>query len=173
MYDKEGADGAAGGNRAWMVAIAVAAATAAGQAASARGDLRVPVRALLDQVPYKYGFTPSEGLSQHGPLRWAASRAVEVMPAEDRWLQLAIWADQTHQTEPVTVRVWLNQRRVVEESIHATEPLLYYLHATEQTKWIMFELSASRAADEEHALRIAHQWLKQPPADAPAERIIR
>jgi hypothetical protein len=170
--------------RWWGAAIALAVVVAAGQAVTARGDLRVPARALWTGVPFKYGFSAPEGVSQHGELRWAARHAVEVLPVKGAWLELAIWAPgpdppsprlrrTSPSAEPPTVRVWRDRRRVIEQTIRTSEPLVYFLQAPEGSQWMMLEMDASRAEDTERALRVALGWLERVPPGAAPDRLIR
>jgi len=169
-------------------AIVLALVVATGQAVTAVGDLRVPSRALRTHIPYSYGVSQPEGLSEYGELRWVAARAVGVMPVPDRWLQLTMWAPHADvATDPVIVEIWVTPRRVLQHALSSQEPVSYFLQIPEGAEWTMLELSASRSvrgprhADsawwggfrEGRAIQIATKWHRDVPENVSAERIIR
>ncbi len=157
----------------WTSAFVIAGIAAAGQAVAARADLRVPVRAVRSGVHFKYGFTPSEGPSQFGDLRWAAARAVETLPVEQPWLEIALWAPEPDvQSNPVEARVSVNRRRRIAQTISSNEPVVYYLQVPTDQQQVILEVSASRALDSDHALRVAYQWMREVPRATPPERVI-
>jgi hypothetical protein len=156
----------------WTAAIALAAVTATGQAISARGDLRVPERALWTGAPFRYGFSPV-GLSRYGEMLWIGRRAVQVLPAERRWLQIALWPPGSNLSGGPTVGVMINGRQVIRDTPITAAPAVYYIRTPEGSKWVMLELEASHAADGDRALAVAMDWVHEPPPDAPPARVIR
>ena len=135
----------------------------------------MPVRALENGVRYRYGFAPTEGFSQYGFLRWAAAHAVEVSAVEQPWLQLAIYPAESQDvsTNPISVRVWMNQRRIIEHTLATREPIVHVLQMPPEAKWIMLELTASGSSDDHQAVRVAHEWLRDIPRSAHPDRVIR
>lgn len=158
----------------WRGAFAVAVLTAAGVGLTAAGDLRVPLRALRTGLPYSYGVSPPEGLSEYGELRWTASRAVAVVAVPNRYLKLTFWAPHPDvASNPVTVQVELNQRRVIGHSLSSHEPITYYLEMPENAHWALVEVSVSREIRQDRALQVATAWLRELPPDVPSERVVR
>jgi hypothetical protein len=158
----------------WVAAFALAIAVGIGQWASANDDLRVPQRALRTGVPYSYGLSPPEGVSEYGELRWAASRAAAVVAVPNRWLRLTIWAPQPDVTSnPVTMAVSLNHRQVIEHTANSREPVSFYLQLPEGGRWALLELRASREWRPDRALQIATAWLRQLPDEVSPARAIR
>jgi hypothetical protein len=154
---------------AWVVAIVVAI----GQGLAATGDLRVPRRAQRSQLPFAYGLTPSEGLSEFGEFRWASARAVSVQPTAGPWLQLTIWAPHSDvATRPVRYAVSLNGRDVITREARDRDPQTYYLQMPRDERFVMIEFHASRDAQPDRALQIATTWLGGVPAGAPPDRVI-
>jgi hypothetical protein len=161
-------------SRLWLVSLSLAVWVAAGQAISARQDLRVPLRALRSQLPYEYGLSPVEGLSEHGDLRWAAKRAVVVMPVPNRWLQVTVWAPHADvQSRPVIVRIGLNGQQVVEHTISDYQPVSYFLQMPEDTRWTLLEISGSRDVQPERALQVAMAWKRELPSGVPHDRVVQ
>ncbi len=163
-----------GGRRMWMGAFAVAGLTAVGLGLTAANHLRVPLRALRTGLPYSYGVAPPEGLSEYGELRWTASRAVAVVAVPNRWLKLTFWAPHLDVgSNPVTLRVGLNRRGVIEHSLSSHEPVTYYLEMPENARWALIEVSASREIRPDRALQVATAWLRELPRDASPEQVVR
>ena len=146
------------------LAFALAALVAAGLAVSARGDLRVAARALRTQVPYSYGLSPPEGLSEYGELRWAATRAAELIPVANRYLQITMWAlNPDVQNRPVTVTVSLDGRPVIERALTSHDPATFHLEMPENARWALLEIAVSREWQRDHAVQMATTWLRERP----------
>ena len=153
----------------WLLAIVVAI----GQGLEARGELRVPRRAQRSLLPFAYGLTPPEGLSEFGEFRWAGARAVSVLPTAGPWLQLTIWAPHSDvATRPVSYTVSLNERPVIVREARDRDPQTYYLQMPRDHRFVMLEFDASRELQPDRALQIATTWLGGVPAGAPPERVI-
>jgi hypothetical protein len=157
----------------WAAAIIIAVATASGQAASARGDLRAPERALWTGAPYRYGFATPEGISEFGELRWMSTHALQVMPVERAWLQLAVWPPTSNLAAGPLLDVRMNGRIAIEKSAINAAPVVYYIQVPERREWVMFEFAVSNAADDDRAVAVAMDWVHAPPANAPRERVIQ
>jgi O-antigen ligase len=160
----------------WVAAFGLAIIAAGGQWLSAHGDLRVPVRAARTEIPYGYGLSLPDGTSPYGDLRWAARRAVAVVPIPDRWVRLTVWpahgADPDGADDPVTVRVWLNGRLRLERTLSGPEPQPYVLEMPEGARWVALELEASRDLQPGRALRVAATWHHDAPAGVPDDHVI-
>jgi hypothetical protein len=135
--------------------------------------LRVPERALWTGAPFKYGFAPPEGISQYGDLRWMGRHAVQVMRVERRWLQLALWPPGSDLSAGPLLDVAMNGRHIIRDAPITAAPVIYYIRTPEASEWVMFEFDASRAVESGRALAVAMDWVHDPPAGTPAERIIR
>jgi O-antigen ligase len=157
----------------WSAAFALAALVAAGQARAAAGDLGLPRRAQKSGLPFAYGVTAPEGLSEFGEFRWAAGRGVSVQPPLGPWLQLTIWtAHPDVASRPVHYEVALDGRAVVSADSHDREPRTYYLQMPRGERMIVLEFAASRDVHRDRALQLATAWIGAPPADAPPDRVI-
>jgi hypothetical protein len=157
----------------WIAAAVLAAATATGQAISARGNLRVPERAVWTGAPFRYGFAPLEGISQYGELRWMGRHAVEVLKVERRWLQLALWPPSSNLAAGPLLDVTMNGRRIIHDAPITAAPVVYYVRTPEESKWVMFEFDASHEPENGRALAVAADWVHDPPTGVPAERVVR
>ena len=146
------------------VAFALAFVVAVGVALSARGDLRVSSRALRTGVPYSYGLSAPEGVSEFGELRWSAKRSVAVVSVPNRYLRVTMWAlNPDVATRPVTARVSLDGRRVVDRTLTSHDPATFYLELPENARWALLEIEASREWQRDKAIQIATTWLRQKP----------
>ena len=158
----------------WAVASILAIVVAIGQGLDATGDLRVPRRAQRSQLPFAYGLTPPEGLSEFGEFRWAGARAVSVQPTAGPWLQLTIWTPHSDvAARPVRYAVSLNGREVITREARDRDPQTYYLQMPRDERFVMLEFHASRDAQPDRALQIATTWLGGVPAGTPPDRVIR
>ena len=157
----------------WTAALAIAIVAAAGQGVIARGNLRAPERALWTGAPFRYGFAPPEGISQYGDLRWMGRHAVQVLPVERRWLQLALWPPSSDLAAGPQLDVRMNGRHIIRGEAITAAPVVYYIQTPESSEWVMFELDVSEEIDNDRALAVAMDWFHAPPPGTPAERIIR
>lgn len=157
----------------WIGALSLAAITATGVAISATGDLRVVRRALDSGLPYEYGISAPEGLSEYGEARQVAREAVWVVPARHRWLQLTLWAAHADvASNPVIARIDFDGREVIRHTFTNREPVTYALEVPD-AKFVWLETHVSRAAQSGWALQLASAWFREQPAGLPEERIIR
>ncbi len=158
----------------WLVVLAVAACVAIGQAIEARGSLRVVQRALRNQLPYHYGLSAPEGLSEYGEFRWVARQAVAVLPAQGRWLQLTIWAPHVDvATHSVTYSVAFNGRPPIVVQATNRDPKTFYAHVPDGRHVVLVEFRASRELHQDRALQVATAWPRTLPAGLPPEQVIR
>jgi hypothetical protein len=146
------------------VAFALALVVAAGVAIDARGDLRVTSRALRTEVPFSYGFSAPEGVSEFGELRWAATRAAWVLPVPNRYLQITLWAASPDvAARPVTVRVSLNGQQHIDRTLTSQEPSTFVLEMPDGARWALVELGASNEWQRDKAVQVAIMWMREKP----------
>jgi hypothetical protein len=161
------------GRGIWYVVFLIAAATAAGQVASARGSLRVPQRAVKLGVPYHYGMTLPEGVSEYGEMRWIQSGALDVRPVQRRWYQLTFWHPRPGPNSPaVEVRVDIDGREALRRSIPASEPVSYFIEAPQDRRSMVLRFVVSPVY-QPYALGIAQQWHDELPGNVPRAQVIR
>ena len=157
----------------WIAAVLIAIIVAVGQALAARGDLRVARRAQLSELPFSYGVTAPEGLSEFGDFRWVSGRAVAVWPIAGPWLQLTLWAPHADvATRPVGYRVLVDGGEVITREVSDRSPQTYYVQAPRGERWLMLEVRASHEMNPDRALQIATAWVARVPAGAPPDRVI-
>jgi hypothetical protein len=161
------------GSLPWLAGLMLAGTIAIGLALSARGSLRVAERARRAELPYSYGLSAPEGISEYGELRWSARHAVAVIPVPNRWLQLTVWTPPAAVASPVTWRVSVDERPLIEHTSAGVEPTTYYLEMPSGARHALLEIAASPAATTDRALQVATTWLRELPANAPSERVIR
>ena len=148
--------------RTWP-AFALAFVVAIGVAISAHGDLRVASRALRTQVPYSYGLSAPEGVSEFGELRWAASHAVWVIPVPNRYLQMTLWAlNPDVAARPVNVRVSVNGQQTVDRTLTTHDPSTLSLEMPDGARWALVELDVSHQWQRDKAVQVATVWRREP-----------
>jgi O-antigen ligase len=150
----------------WGIALTYVAITAY----VAYTQLRVPYRALKVGWHYAHGFSRPVTTSERGPFRLTDRRAVEVFPAERKWLKLTAWVDHPDaQADPVEFRIWRNRhelvlRAVVRDSTQVT----HYVEMDEGSRYTMIETWVERTwqpqGGEPRGLSVAlWEWLDEPP----------
>ena len=165
-------DAARPSKAAWIGAMSLAAITATGLAIST-GDLRVVRRALDSGLPYEYGLSAPEGLSEYGEARQVAREAVWTVPVRHRWLQFTLWPPHADvASNPVVARIDLDGREAIRHTFTNREPVTYALELPD-AKFVRLEANVSRATQSGWALQLASTWLREPPPALPPERIIR
>ena len=156
----------------WVAAFVVAGATAIGQVATATGDLRVPHRAATFGIAYEYGFTPAEGLSEYGEMRWMSSKASRVIHVDAPWYQMTFWHPRPQSAEPVAVSVALDGRAVLEREIRGPEPVSFFLQVPTGQPSMVLDFAARPAAAAQ-TLGLASAWRRELPAGVAADRVVR
>jgi hypothetical protein len=153
----------------WIVVTIVAV----GLAVTARGDLRVVQRALRAGLPYAYGLSGPEGLSAYGDMHRVARDAVSVVAVRHRWLQLTMWPqDADVSSDPVTARVSLDGKEVLQHRFADREPVVYLLEIP-QAQFVVLESHVSGQLRGAWALQLAVAWHREIPPDAPPEHVVR
>lgn len=102
---------------AWAAVLLLVVVHAGGTYAVAVGDLRPAERAVRFGWYYRYGIYDLEQPPDGTPFRWTMRRAAAVIPVEGRVLRFEAWVDHPDaDAQPVTVRVWADDRLVATES---------------------------------------------------------
>jgi hypothetical protein len=139
---------------AWTAIAAVLVAFAIGTTIHAARSLRVPHRAQRTGWTYAYGLFPPEA---DGWRRWTGRKAVAVVEAPTRWIELTVSVDHLPLTQandgrssapvptrPVTARVWCNGEIVVDERLTSTAPVVKRVHLMEGPTHVMLESRVDR-----------------------------
>jgi hypothetical protein len=158
--------------RAWIAVLLVTAVVAGGQIAAAHGDLRVPRRALRVGFPFAYGFSAAAPDPVLGQARWAAARAVAVLPVENRWFALTLAGPSTGPSPAVSVQILRGTDTAASIDALGAEPVTRLLAVPDAARFLMIELRTSHAADEARAIRVAGRWLAAPPEETPPAAIV-
>jgi hypothetical protein len=135
-------------------------------------ELRPPFRAERTGWPYGYGFSPPEPVPG-GERRWAAARAVGVIPAAGKRLVLTL--EPRHEdlsTRRLRVRV-SDRRGIVLDTLRSTrEPFECVVEMPPGRRWLMVEIDADRAwathAGMPWALRVTGRWEQLSSAPPPS-----
>ena len=143
---------------AWSGVFVVVAVCTTALAVSATTTLRVPNRAMRAGVPYSYGLTHPEGVSQYGDLRWMATHALAVMPVAGRTLQLTFFAPYPDlNTNPVTLIVKVDGSELGAHTFTDQQPRTFRVDMP-ASKVVMLEFVASRELLQDRALQVAFAW---------------
>lgn len=158
-------------NATSLVLLTLVLIVTLGLAWSARGDLRVPMRALRAGVPYSYGLTPPQEVSAFGEVRWMARHAVLVTPAKSHWLRITFWAPYSDiARQPVELTLAANGSAPVTRHLFAEGPTSFYVEAADKAG--MVELRASRELFPDRALQVATTWHTSLPSGTPADHVL-
>ena len=156
--------------RRWGIALVIVAVVVTTLILSARGELRVPARALRSGVPYSYGWTTPQEVSPYGEVRWMASQAVIVVPKAQRWLRVTVWAPYADlSAQPVVFELRANGRTMLSRDIDTTGPVSFAVDIGEPAA---IEMRASREVLPDRSLQIAMSWHDELPAGLPEEHIV-
>jgi hypothetical protein len=152
----------------WMALVAIAVVAAAGQLMSAKGDLRVPLRALRWGFPYAYGFSAAEPDTQLGPVRWTTRRAVGVVRAEHAYFAITASTPHADATNPVQVRLWRGTERIADVESRSSEPLTWLVRVPDGQRFLMIETEVTPVASDGTGLKMSGRWLREiPPGMTP------
>lgn len=165
-------EGAAVSRGLWIAAFGVAAATAAGQAITATHELRVSQRATTFGYAYEYGFSPAEGLSAVGEMRWMHPKAARVLHIDAPWYQVSFWHPRPQSAESVTVSLAIDGRVVLEREIRGPEPMSFFLQVPRDRSWMVIDFAAAPAAGS-YTIGVASQWQRELPPGTSADRVVR
>jgi hypothetical protein len=172
---------------AWASTIAIVILYSAGALYAARHDLRVPARAQRFGWTYMYGWYPPEADVDNGTRRWTGRRAVAVVEAPARWLELTVSVDYrglgrsgaqplAHAaTRPVDARIWRDGELVFHQELTTTAPVTTFVPVANGQRWVFIETLASRVFnprefgvpdDRELGLRIKWNFIDELPPTA-------
>ena len=126
----------------WAAILIVLGCFLGGTVYAARTELRPPVRALRIGFPYSYGFVPDK---TDPTIRWTGARAVEVFPADKRWLKLEIGAVAPDAaTKPVQVKVWINRTLILRVSRRSNFPITRWIRMPSYGTPLMIQIEVDR-----------------------------
>ena len=174
----------------WAGVVVVVAAYAAGTVHAATHQLRVPIRAQRGGWPYTYGLYPPEPNYADGNFRWTRRRAVAVLEAPTRWMELTVSADyrvltqgrvdvlpSQAATRPVDVKIWRDGDLILDAQLTTTEPVTRVVAVRDTSKRLLLETWVSRVftarelgASDDRELGLLVRWSF---VDAPSERHAR
>jgi hypothetical protein len=107
--------------------------------------LRPPLRAQRFGWEYMYGFYGHEPAGGGAQFRWTEGRAADVFPVTNRYLRLRYWVNHPDvERHPVSVKIWLHDRLVVDETMRSVVPMTEYVQAPEGQERVMIETRVSR-----------------------------
>jgi hypothetical protein len=157
----------------WLMALGYAVATAG----VGWSNLRPPVRAEAAGLDYTYGFYPPE---ENQTFRWAAKRAVVVLPAppDRRWLQVTVRVERVNVArKPVEVKVWTDRHLIVRTQLTSIDPVTRYFKVPGGHSRVMLETWVDRTLhphdfgmgdDREQGLLVDWRFLEALPPGAVA-----
>jgi hypothetical protein len=161
----------------WPLVWAIAIVFVAGTAYVATTDLRVPYRALRADWYYVSGLSRPVVRPDGLEFRVTDKKAVEVFPAEKRWLKLTIWANHPDaERDPVEIRIWRDRELILRTVARDATPIIRYVEASAGQARIMIQTWVERTwrpsdfgqpDSRSQGLSIAKwEWLDTPPPGA-------
>jgi hypothetical protein len=173
-------DGAVAERVVWrrrIVAGGLAAIFLVGTVDAGWTRLRPPLRALRFGWEYVAGFYDHEQLTGDTLFRWSAGHAIDVFPVRNRYLRLRYWVHHPDVAQrPVHVDIWLQNRRVVDETLNSGAPVTEYVRLWPSDPRMMLEARVSRTwkpsdygQDDTRDLGLAFEdwaFVSEPPAGA-------
>jgi hypothetical protein len=126
----------------WGIVLLVLGGFLGGTLYAARTDLRPPVRAMGIDFPYRYGLEPDK----HDPtIRWTGAKAVEVLPADKRWLKFELGAVAPDaEQKPVLVKVWINRTLILRVSRRGSFPITRWIRMPSYGTLMLIEINVDR-----------------------------
>lgn len=126
---------------------------------SAVVNLRPPFRAHRIGWLYGYGFSASEPIPG-GEQRWAAYRAVGVVPAAGRRLLLTLEpAIDSAVAKPIRLRVHDRRQVVLDTERAVPGPVLCTVEVASGERWVMVQIDSDGLAEAgDRALRVTARW---------------
>jgi hypothetical protein len=125
-------------------------------------ELRPPQRAEAVGWPYAYGFSAPTELGNGRAQRWAAHRAVGVVPALGPSLVLELRRGQFADSTPLRVRVSTRDHLVIDQMLGPDDIARATLPFAQGQRWMMVQIEASRAGrlvdGVEHAVDVTHAF---------------
>jgi hypothetical protein len=115
----------------------------AGTAYEARTDLRPAVRAQRAEFPYRYGFGAFDENDRE--FQWTGRHAVDVFPAENRYVRLLIGAVAPNAAaHPVIVKVWRDDELILKLTRSGNFPVERWVRLRDGERFARLEIQVSR-----------------------------
>lgn len=151
----------------WVVMLVLIAGYSI--ATFARADLRPPFRAARFDFNHTYGFYFDPEMT------WSAGHGVTVPRAPTGWMKLTYWVSHPDaDREPVAVRVWRGQERIVDRHLRRDQRVVQYVQVPGGNKRFVLEVKVDRTwrpADygqsdpRELGLGMRWEFVDQPPGE--------
>jgi hypothetical protein len=144
----------------WTAMTVVVVLFAIGTLRTGVTSLSVPMRARNDAWGYSYGITRAQLTPAGEEFRWTQQRAVVVVPAEKRVAKLTVWVTRPDiAANPVTARVWHEQRLVIDTVFRDHTPVSTYVVVDRDPPWLMVRTYFDRVLPPDARERgMALQW---------------
>ena len=126
----------------WGAMLIVLGGFLGGTLYAARTDLRPPLRALRNGFPYRYGFVTDR---LDPTIQWTGPKAVDVFPAEKRWLKLVIGeVAPDAASKPVRVRVSINRDLILQLERRSSFPITRWIRMPSPGTPLLMQINVSR-----------------------------
>ncbi|MQA30414.1 MAG: hypothetical protein GEU82_11355 [Luteitalea sp.] len=153
-------------SRVWVAGIVAAVVFAAGTYHTGVTRLRPPFRARDRGLPYGYGLNPVETDGSGGEQRWTRGRAVAVIAARTRQLELTVSVNHLDlATRPVHAKVWCDGRLVVDTYLRTSAPLTSHIQLARAPAWTVIDTWVDRTLnpsdfglDDDRQLGLLVRW---------------
>jgi hypothetical protein len=176
-WRRPGEESRSSGRLTWALLWLLVFVHAGGTVKAALTYLRPPNQALRANMDYSVGFYEPEDDSA---FRWTRQRAVAVLTALKPWMELTVRASHAVPTEPVDVKVWVNQKLALRMQLASADPITRYFPAGDGGKRMMLETWVSRVdrprergQDDPRDLGLLVRWdfVDAPPGNAAIDKI--
>ena len=146
----------------WLVVWGIALLHAGLTVAHARGDLRVPSRAVWGKFEYKDGFYPEPPPgTQAGQAKFTERHAVAVLQATGLFLRLSVWLPYPDaDTQPVHVDVWVDGQHSINVRLRDKGRVVRYVPVQQGERFVL-ESKVSRTfhpPGDSREYGLAMQW---------------
>jgi hypothetical protein len=132
-------------HRLWLGVWLLAVVYVSGLAYVSWADLRPPLRAQRADWDYSYGFQDPEPSESGGQFRWAAKRAVAVVPLRDRWIEVSAWNHHPDIRErPVEAKIWVDGTLLLHTQRADGEPTTRAVRIPEGQQRVLIETWVDR-----------------------------
>jgi hypothetical protein len=140
-WRRPGEESRSAGRLTWVLLWLLVFVHTGGTVSAALTYLRPPNQALRANMDYSVGFYEPE---DNSAFRWTRQRAVAVVVAVKPWIELTVRASHAVPTEPVDVKVWVNQKLAVRLQLASADSITRYIPAGDGGKRMMLETWVSR-----------------------------
>lgn len=159
----------------WLGVVGLTVVFVALTVCEGEGALRPEMRAVRFDWPYSYGFYAVEREPDGRPFRWAQARAVDVMPAQTRWLRVTAWVNHADvAAKPVDIKIWCNRDLVIDTRLLNTRPVIALVRVPDGDKRVALRTWSSRIVkpldygvpdDRELGLIVRSEFVPSPAAE--------